>query len=246
MEQENNIKRCGWSGNDLLYIRYHDEEWGREVTDDSTMFEFLVLESSQAGLSWITILRKRENYRKAFAGFDVQKVARFTTEDVDRLMQDPGIVRNRRKIEATINNAQRFIEVQQEFGSFCKYIHSFLPDGKLVINHWTTLAEIPAATPLSDAISKDMKKEALNFSVRLYVMLICRQQAMSMTTWWIAIAELQKEKKHKTKDKYPVFHSNKVHPESISLQDVVSIIDYLHETPDHSDRKRRMDSLSWD
>lgn len=163
MEQENNIKRCGWSGNDPLYIRYHDEEWGREVTDDSTMFEFLVLESSQAGLSWITILRKRENYRKAFAGFDVQKVARFTTEDVDRLMQDPGIVRNRRKIEATINNAQRFIEVQQEFGSFCKYIHSFLPDGKPVINHWTTLAEIPAATPLSDAISKDMKKRGFKF-----------------------------------------------------------------------------------
>jgi DNA-3-methyladenine glycosylase I len=155
--------RCGWCGNDPLYIEYHDKEWGREVTDDQTMFEFLTLESAQAGLSWITILRKRENYRNAFAGFDVVKVAAFTEEDVERLLQDPGIIRNRLKIKAAITNAQRFIEVQKEFGSFHAYLHSFLPDGKPIVNHWKTLAEIPASTPISDAISKDMKKRGFKF-----------------------------------------------------------------------------------
>lgn len=157
------ITRCGWCGDDPLYVRYHDEEWGREVTDDKTMFEFLVLESAQAGLSWITILRKRENYRKAFAGFDARKVAAFTEKDVERLMQDPGIVRNRLKVNATITNARHFLEVQQEFGSFCNYLRSFLPGGKPVINHWKSLAEIPASTPLSDAIAADMKKRGFKF-----------------------------------------------------------------------------------
>ncbi|WP_029902916.1 DNA-3-methyladenine glycosylase I [Prevotella sp. 10(H)] len=155
--------RCGWAGNDPLYIKYHDEEWGIEVTDDKTMFEFLVLEGAQAGLSWITILRRREGYRKAFAGFDVEKVAKFTDKDVERLMNDEGIIRNRLKIKATITNAQHFIEIQKEFGSFCNYIRSFLPKGKPIVNNWKTLAEIPASTPLSDAISKDMKKRGFKF-----------------------------------------------------------------------------------
>ncbi len=157
------IIRCGWCGDDPLYMDYHDNEWGREVKDDRTMFEFLVLESAQAGLSWITILRKREGYRKAFAGFDAEKVARFTEEDIERLMNDASIVRNRRKITATISNAQHFLEVQKEFGSFCNYMKSFLPDGKPVVNHLERLEDAPASTPLSDAISKDMKKRGFKF-----------------------------------------------------------------------------------
>lgn len=163
MEQSIEIQRCGWCGTDPLYVQYHDEEWGREVTDDHKMFEFLVLESSQAGLSWSTILKKRENYRKAFADFDVQKVAQFTTEDVERLMQDSGIIRNKLKIASTISNARCFIEVQKEFGCFCDYLKSFLPEGKPIINHWTSLDQIPASTELSDAISKDMKKRGFKF-----------------------------------------------------------------------------------
>lgn len=163
MEQSIEIQRCGWCGTDPLYVQYHDEEWGREVTDDHKMFEFLVLESSQAGLSWSTILKKRENYRKAFANFDVQKVAQFTTEDVERLMQDSGIIRNKLKITSTISNARYFIEVQKEFGSFCSYLKNFLPEGKPIMNHWTSLDQIPASTELSDIISKDMKKRGFKF-----------------------------------------------------------------------------------
>ncbi len=155
--------RCGWCGTDPLYVKYHDEEWGKEVTDDHTMFEFLVLESAQARLSWITILRKREGYRKAFHDFDVQKVACMTDDDVERLMNDPGIIRNKNKLKSTITNAQHFIAVQKEFGSFCAYLRSFLPEGKPIINHWKTLSEVPASTPLSDAISKDMKKRGFKF-----------------------------------------------------------------------------------
>jgi DNA-3-methyladenine glycosylase I len=158
------IKRCEWCGEDLLYRDYHDREWGREVTDDGTMFEFLTLESAQAGLSWITILRKRENYRRAFADFDVERVAAMTDADVERLLTtDSGIIRNRLKVKAAITNAQHFIEVQREFGSFCAYLRSFLPDGKPVINHPKTLADIPASTPLSDAIAKDMKRRGFKF-----------------------------------------------------------------------------------
>src|ERR1700744_4698575 len=128
------LTRCKWSGTDPLYIKYHDEEWGKEVHDDKILFEFLVLESGQAGLSWITILRRRENYRRAFANFDVKKVAAFTDKDVERLMNDAGIIRNRLKILATITNAQHFIEVQKEFGSFDKYLYSFMPEGKTINN----------------------------------------------------------------------------------------------------------------
>src|ERR1700710_1482 len=125
-----NLIRCTWCGTDELYVKYHDEEWGRETHDDKVLFEFLILEAAQAGLSWITILRRRENYRKAFADFDVHKVAAFTNEDAERLMQDAGIIRNRLKILSAITNAQLFIQVQKEFGSFDKYLYSFMPHGK--------------------------------------------------------------------------------------------------------------------
>src|SRR6201996_8322077 len=141
------LKRCSWAGSDELYIKYHDEEWGKVTHDDKVLFEFLVLESAQAGLSWITILRRRENYRRAFAGFDVHKVAAFTNEDVERLMQDEGIIRNRLKILAAIKNAQLFIELQKEFGSFDKYLYSFMPGGKPINN---TSGSLPASTPISD------------------------------------------------------------------------------------------------
>lgn len=157
------ITRCGWCKDDPLYIEYHDKEWGREVNSDKIMFEFLILESAQAGLSWITILRKRENYRKAFANFDAKKVAQFTEDDVERLMKNEGIIRNRLKIKATISNAQKFLEIQREFGSFCNYLKSFLPAGNPIINHWKKLEDVPASTSLSDAISGDMKKRGFKF-----------------------------------------------------------------------------------
>lgn len=156
-----NATRCRWCGTDPLYMKYHDEEWGKEVHDDKVLFEFLVLESAQAGLSWITILRRRESYRRAFADFDVQKVTAFTPDDVERLMQDTGIIRNRLKIESTITNAQKFIAVQQEFGSFESYLYSFMPEGKPIINQPEWM--LPARTEISDAISKDMKKRGFKF-----------------------------------------------------------------------------------
>jgi DNA-3-methyladenine glycosylase I len=158
--QAQNLKRCLWPGTDPLYIDYHDNEWGKEVHDDKKLFEFLILESAQAGLSWITILRRREGYRAAYAGFDVRKVAEFDEEDIERLMQDTGIIRNRLKILASISNAQNFIEVQREFGSFDHYLYSFMPGGKPIVNHSSSL---PASTPVSDAISKDMKKRGFKF-----------------------------------------------------------------------------------
>jgi DNA-3-methyladenine glycosylase I len=156
-------KRCQWCGTDPLYVKYHDEEWGRETHDDRILFEFMVLESAQAGLSWITVLRKRENYRKAFAGFDPVKVAAFTSDDVGRLLQDAGIIRNRQKIEAAINNARHFLEIQKEFGSFDKYMYSFMPDGKPIKNNIKGLGDIPPRTDISDAIAKDMKKRGFKF-----------------------------------------------------------------------------------
>lgn len=155
--------RCGWAGTDELYVKYHDEEWGKLVTDDKTLFEFLVLESAQAGLSWITILRKREGYRKAFHNFDVKKVAQMTKEDIERLMQFDGIVKNRLKINCTINNARLFMAVQKEFGSFYEYTLSFFPNRQPIVNHFKTLSQIPATSPESDAMSKDMKKRGFKF-----------------------------------------------------------------------------------
>lgn len=163
MEEEQSVIRCGWCGMDPLYMKYHDEEWGKPVYDDKVLFEFLVLESAQAGLSWITVLRKRENYRKAFAGFDAEKVAGFTPEDIEKLMQDSGIIRNRQKIEAAINNARLFLDIQNEFGSFSDYIWGFLPDKKPVINSIRDHQNAPARTELSDKISADMKKRGFKF-----------------------------------------------------------------------------------
>ena len=155
--------RCGWCGTDELYVKYHDQEWGKLVTDDKKLFEFLVLESAQAGLSWITILRKREGYRKAFCDFEVERVARMTDEDVERLMLFEGIVKNRLKIKSTITNARLFIDIQKEFGSFYDYTLSFFPNKKPIDNIVRSLGEFPASSPESDAMSKDMKKRGFKF-----------------------------------------------------------------------------------
>jgi len=155
--------RCSWAGTDELYIKYHDEEWGRPVSDDKTLFEFLVLESAQAGLSWLTILRKREGYRRAFHGFDVEKVARMTAKDVERLMRFDGIVKNRLKINSAINNAKLFMAVQEEFGSFYRYVLSFFPNHQPIVNHFRALAQIPAVSPESEAMSRDMKRRGFRF-----------------------------------------------------------------------------------
>lgn len=161
--------RCGWCVGKPLYEQYHDEEWGFPVRDDQKQFEFLVLESAQAGLSWWTILQRRENYRKAFANFDYKKVAKFPQSKVEELMLDASIIRNRAKIEATVNNAQRFLEIQKEFGSFSNYIWSFV-DGKPKNNNCKTLKDVAATSIESDALAKDMKKRGFKFlgSTTLY------------------------------------------------------------------------------
>ena len=157
------MKRCEWPANgDEQYVRYHDEEWGVPVHDDRKHFEFLILEGAQAGLSWATVLRKREGYRNAFADWDPEKVARFTEKHVEKLMLDAGIIRNRAKINATVNNAQQYLKVQEEFGTFDAYIWRFV-DGKPVVNTWKSMKEVPATTPLSDAVSKDMKQRGFKF-----------------------------------------------------------------------------------
>ncbi len=154
--------RCEWCLKDPIYIEYHDKEWGVPVHDDTKLFEFLILESFQAGLSWLTVLKKRENFRKAFANFDAKKVSKFDLKKYNELMQDAGIIRNKLKIEAAINNAQRFLEIQKEFGSFDKYVWSFTK-GKTVVNKRKTLKELPPKTELSDAMSKDMGKRGFKF-----------------------------------------------------------------------------------
>jgi DNA-3-methyladenine glycosylase I len=156
------IKRCAWAEGDPLYIRYHDEEWGVPVTDDRVLFEFLVLEGAQAGLSWLTVLRKRENYRRAFAELDPRKVARFDAKKVERLLQDPGIVRNRAKVASAISNARAFLAVQKEFGSFAAYQWRFV-DGRPVQNRVSSLSEIQPRSEISDAFSKDLRKRGFNF-----------------------------------------------------------------------------------
>jgi len=163
------IIRCNWCIGKPLYEQYHDEEWGVPVYDDLKQFEFLVLESAQAGLSWWTILQRRGGYRKAFANFDYKKVAKFTPEKVEKLLQDTGIIRNRAKIEATVNNAQRFMEVQREFGSFSNYIWSFV-GGKPLVSQLKHLKDIQPTSLESDALAKDMKKRGFKFlgSTTLY------------------------------------------------------------------------------
>lgn len=162
-ESNSPVIRCAWCGSDPLYVKYHDEEWGKEAHNDKTLFEFLILESAQAGLSWITILKRRENYRRAFANFDPVKVAAFGPDDAVRLMGDSGIIRNRLKVEAAISNAKCFLKVQEEFGSFDKYLYSFMPGGKPIVNTWSDHRDAPAKTDISDAISKDMKKRGFKF-----------------------------------------------------------------------------------
>lgn len=156
------VKRCEWTGSDPLYAQYHDKEWGVPLHDDRALFEFLSLEGAQAGLSWLTILKKRENYRKAFENFDPKKVARYDERKIATLLQDAGIVRNRQKIQATIDNARAFLQVQEEFGSFDRYIWGFV-NGKPIVNGWKTLREIPAKTPSSESISKDLIKRGFRF-----------------------------------------------------------------------------------
>lgn len=162
MTNNSTKSRCQWCGDDDLYQHYHDYEWGVPLHDDQKLFEFLMLEGFQAGLSWITILRKREAFRDAFAQFDPIKVASFNEQDVERLMQNAGIVRNRLKINAAINNAKQFIAIQQEFGSFNQWIWQYVSH-QPIINHWQTHADIPIYTPLAETISRDLKKRGFKF-----------------------------------------------------------------------------------
>jgi DNA-3-methyladenine glycosylase I len=157
------LRPCEWAlaGNDL-YRRYHDEEWGIPVRDDQKQFEFLTLESAQAGLSWAIILNKREGYRRAFAGFDPAKVARFTPARIEKIVADPGVIRNRLKIAAAVNNARRFLEVQEEFDGFANYIWRFV-EGRTIQNRWRHMKEVPATSPESDALSKDLKQRSFKF-----------------------------------------------------------------------------------
>jgi DNA-3-methyladenine glycosylase I len=159
------LKRCEWSsrGNESIYLEYHDREWGVPVHDDRLLFEFLILEGAQAGLSWLTVLKKRDNYRKAFDNFDPKKVAKYDTKKINELLKDAGIIRNKLKIASTVQNAKSFIEVQEEFGSFDDYVWKFVPKGKTIKNKWKSLAEIPAKTVESDAMSKDLLKRGFKF-----------------------------------------------------------------------------------
>jgi len=156
------IKRCSWCGSDPLYVAYHDKDWGVPVHEDQKLFEMLILEGAQAGLSWLTILKKRENYRKTFHGFDASTIAGYDQKEIERLMQDAGIVRNRLKIEATIKNARSFLQLCEEFNSFANYLWRFV-DGKPLINAWQDHSAIPANTQISDQLSKDLKKRGFNF-----------------------------------------------------------------------------------
>lgn len=157
-----NIQSCTWPSGDALMMQYHDEEWGVPLYDDKKLFEFLVLDAFQAGLSWKTILHKRENFRKAFADFEVEKVAKFSEDDFNRLMVDTGIIRNKLKTRATIKNAILFLEVQKEFGSFNRYIWQFVAQ-KTIVNQWSSSSQIPAKSPESDAMSKDLQRRGFKF-----------------------------------------------------------------------------------
>jgi DNA-3-methyladenine glycosylase I len=162
MARNSVLTRCAWAGNDPLYQAYHDQEWGVPVHDDRLLFEFLILEGAQAGLSWITILRKRAAYRTAFAGFDPEAVARFDEVKTAELLTNPGIVRNRLKVASAVTNARAFLKVQEEFGSFTAYQWRFV-DGQPIRNTWKSIREVPASTPVSDALSKDLKRRGFRF-----------------------------------------------------------------------------------
>jgi DNA-3-methyladenine glycosylase I len=154
--------RCQWVNDEVIYQEYHDTEWGVPLRDDDKLFEFLILEGFQAGLSWITVLKKRENFRKAFDNFDARIIAEYSSEKIEELLQDAGIIRNRLKVEGTVINAQLFLKIQAEFGSFEKYIWQFT-DGKTINNRWKNIKEVPASTPISDKMSKDLKKRGFKF-----------------------------------------------------------------------------------
>ncbi|MES1994098.1 MAG: DNA-3-methyladenine glycosylase I [Pseudomonadota bacterium] len=156
------LDACPWCGQDPLYRQYHDTEWGVPVHADRTLFEFLILEGAQAGLSWLTVLRKRPHYRRLFADFDAEQVARFDAARVETLLQDPGIVRNRLKVQAAVSNAQAFLAVQEAFGSFDRYIWDFV-DGRPIINHFERLDQVPAVTPLAETLSRDLKRRGFRF-----------------------------------------------------------------------------------
>lgn len=162
MQNTETIQRCHWVNDDQIYIDYHDHEWGVHVHDDDKLFEFLILEGFQAGLSWITILKKRDNFRKAFDNFKALKIVKYDEQKIAELMQDSGIIRNRLKIQATIINARLFLEIQQEFGSFAQYIWQFT-EGQVIDNQRSSPKDIPASTPISDAMSKDLKKRGFKF-----------------------------------------------------------------------------------
>ena len=155
-------KRCTWCGDDPLYVSYHDEEWGVPVHDDRRLFEFLILEGAQAGLSWLTVLKKRENYRKAFDNFEIERVAKYGHQDIDRLLFDPGIIRNRLKIESAIKNAQGVLAIQEEYGTFDAYLWGYV-NGSTIQNSWTSMAELPSKSAESDLMSKELKKRGFNF-----------------------------------------------------------------------------------
>ncbi len=159
---DKNLERCAWAGEDEMYCRYHDEEWGVPVHEDGKLFEMLILEGAQAGLSWITILRKRENYRRAFDGFDINKILKYDDKKLEALMLDAGIVRNRLKIQSVISNARAFRAVQEEYGSFDRFVWSYI-DGMPVCNNWNDISELPAKTELSDRISKDLRERGFKF-----------------------------------------------------------------------------------
>ncbi len=185
------IIRCGWAGSDPLYIDYHDREWGRPLHDDTRLFEMLVLEGMQAGLAWITVLRKREAFRAAFDGFDPKRVAGYGPEKIEELLADGGIIRNRLKIAAAVHNAKLFLQVQQQHGSFDHFIWGYV-DYKPVENHWEKVEDLPASTPLSDKISKDLKKMGFKFvgSTIMYAYM----QSIGMVNDHISTCFVNKEK----------------------------------------------------
>ncbi len=171
------VQRCAWVTDDPIYVRYHDNEWGVPVYDDKTMFEFLTLESAQAGLSWITILKRREGYRRVFHEFDAEKVAAMTEDEIQKALRDPGIIRNKLKVRAAVVNAQVFLDIQSEFGSFCEYVWQFV-GGKTLQNNWKTLDEVPTTTKESDALSKDLKKRGMSFVGSTIIYALCQATGM--------------------------------------------------------------------
>ncbi len=162
MSKAGELKRCAWCGDDPLYVKYHDKEWGVPVHNDKKLFEFIILEGAQAGLSWITVLKKRTAYREAFDNFDFNKVARYNARKIQSLLNNPGIIRNRLKVHSAVQNANAFIEVRKEFGTFNKYIWSFV-GGKSIQNRYKQMSDLPVKTDLSDTISRDLKKRGFNF-----------------------------------------------------------------------------------